>query len=884
MLADPSPPPKFTHLKDYRPPSFEIEEVYLTIELHNTRTKVLTRLSIRKLEEVEDVFLHGRELVPREVKINGRTLDSSEFQVDTEGLTIYGIPDRMVLETECLLNPEANERLEGLYKSGDIFCTQCEPEGFRGISFFLDRPDAMSIFKTKIIADKKRYPILLSNGNPIASGELEGGKHFVLWEDPFKKPSYLFALVAGDLGLVQSEFTTKSRRKIDLRIYVEKGNEHLCTHAMNSLKKAMKWEENRFSLEYDLDIYMIVAVDSFNTGAMENKGLNIFNSSCILADSQTATDRDFLKIEAIVAHEYFHNWTGNRVTCRDWFQLTLKEGLTVFRDQEFSSDLHSRAVERIENVLTLREYQFPEDQGPMAHPIKPSRYLEVNNFYTSTVYEKGAEVVRMIHTILGEKGFQRGMVKYFELYDGMGVTTDDFVDAMSRGNDLLNLDQFKRWYFQGGTPQVNVHTTYDEKNATLSLSLEQSCPPTPGQDHKLPFHIPLGLGLIGADGSEIPLKLIKSTARQPFLREGVINMQGEKETFVFGGVTSRPVVSLNRHFTAPIMVHLPMSTEDWVHLLAHDTDEFNRYEASQVLGKRIVNHLLERNHRGEEMAVEEAYFRAYEMLLKAENLEDSAKALCLSLPSERALHQGHNPIAIEDIFLMRKFLKRMLAERFKGIWEKIYEETNSVESKDYGVDVRDVGKRALKNCALSYLSELGTEESDTLTYNHFKNATNMTDSLTALGLLCHRETPYREIALREFFNRWKNQTLVMQKWLSVQAASNLPRTFDDVLALKKSDIYDETIPNLFRALVGRFSSNYIHIHHESGRGYVFLADEIIQMDKMNPLIASHLACAFRDFNRLPGIKKEMMEQELRRILASKGLSKNTFEIVDKILH
>ena len=870
--------PKITYLKDYKSPSFEISEVFLTVHLHDTETLVQSRLLVRKLKKSTNLFLHGKHLHLQSLVVNGSPLGVHEYELRGEGLEIKDVPETMVVETEVIINPQDNKSLYGLYKSGDIFCTQCEPEAFRKITFFLDRPDVMSTFKTKIIADKKRYPILLSNGNPILSGNEKGGKHFVVWEDPFKKPSYLYALVAGDLALIQDSFTTKSARSIDLRIYVDKGNEHLCSHAIKSLKKAMAWDEGRFNLEYDLNTYMIVAVDSFTMGAMENKGLNIFNSACILADPKMATDRDFLNIENIIGHEYFHNWTGNRVTCRDWFQLTLKEGLTVFRDQEFSSDMNSRSVKRIEDVLRLKLNQFPEDQGPMSHPIRPDHYIEINNFYTSTVYEKGAEVIRMIHTILGEEGFQRGMRRYFDLYDGMGVTTDDFIKAMRCVNN--NFEQFKRWYEQSGTPEVSVHSSYDSKKHLLTIQLRQFCRETPGR--KLPFHFPLAIGLIGRDGKDIPLVLKESTSDKPFVREGILNIREERERFTFEKVTSKPVLSFNRGLTAPIIVHGSMAMEDWCHLLAYDSDEFNRYEASQALGKMVVDSLLEQIHgNGEgDYSVREVYFEAYEVLLKEKNLDNSVKALCLTLPPEKILHQGQC-IDIEGIFKAKKVLKRKLCRKFKVLWEDIYEK-NAMDDP-HKVDRNSMGKRAIRNCALSFLSELCSQESFALLYDQFQNSSNMTDQLASLSLLCHFECEERKKALEEFFHRWKNHTLVMQKWLSVQARSELPGTLDEVKKLEESSVYDKGVPNLFYSLIGSFSSNFIHFHHESGEGYDFIARQVVERDGETPQVASSLSRAFEDFKKLTKAKQKLMQPHLEHILNTDNLSKNTFEIIEKIL-
>ncbi|MGZ3634171.1 MAG: aminopeptidase N, partial [Parachlamydiaceae bacterium] len=577
--------PKPVLLKNYTPPNYLIKKVHLCFDLEDEKTLVTSKMDfIRNPESTSNfsLVLNGEELKLHSIKLDGRLLSDAEYDVDEKILTIHNPPQAFTLQIENEINPKKNTALEGLYKSGGIFCTQNEPEGFRRITYFLDRSDVMAKYTTKIMADQKRYPILLSNGNEIGRGSLDNGRHWVEWQDPFAKPSYLFALVAGDLGLVSDTFTTMSGRKIDLRIYCDKGNEGKCAHAMQSLIKAMRWDEEVFGLEYDLDIYMIVAVDAFNMGAMENKGLNIFNTSCVLGDPSTATDANYARIETVIAHEYFHNWTGNRVTCRDWFQLTLKEGLTVFRDQEFSSDMQSRAVKRIEDVMTLRGRQFAEDAGPTAHPIKPKSYLEVNNFYTATVYNKGAEVIRMIQTLIGKEVFCRGITKYFELYDGQAVTTEDFIYAMEQVSGR-NFTQFRRWYSQAGTPIVEIDSQYDANKKTLSLCVKQRCEPTADNSEKEPFHFPLALGLLGKDGHDLPLQIAGKR-----LSQSLIEIAQPEETFVFENVEELPVLSINRNFAAPIKIEMDVSKSDLLFLMAHDSDPFNRWEAGQKLAKGVM--------------------------------------------------------------------------------------------------------------------------------------------------------------------------------------------------------------------------------------------------------------------------------------------------------
>ncbi|TNF05610.1 MAG: aminopeptidase N [Deltaproteobacteria bacterium] len=870
--------PTTIHLKDYKRPDYTITDVHLTFELEVTQTKVTNVMKVvHQGEAAAPLVLNGEQQKLIEVLIDGQKI--TDYELTDETLTLKDVPSHFELTIIGEINPEANKALDGLYRSGGIYCTQNEPEGFRRITYYIDRPDVMAKFKTKIIADKATNPILLSNGNPIGSGDLDGGKHWMEWEDPFPKPAYLYALVAGDLGEVKDSFTTMNGREIDLRIYCDKGNESKCGHAMESLKNSMKWDEDTYGLEYDLDIYMIVAVDSFNMGAMENKGLNVFNSAYVLANPKTATDHDFLGIEAVIGHEYFHNWTGNRITCRDWFQLTLKEGLTVFRDQEFSADMNSRGVKRIEDVQRLRQYQFVEDAGPTSHPIKPESYMEINNFYTLTIYEKGAEVIRMIHTMLGKDGFRRGMDKYFELYDGMAVTTEDFVHAMSIANGNYDLEQFKLWYKQSGTPELNFHYDWNEKDETLTMTVEQSCPPTPGQDHKKPYHMPLGLGLLGKDGKEIKLDLAGKEG-QPQIENGILHLKNEKETFVFRNVKEKPVPSLNRGFTCPVKIHAPLKEADFAFIMGNDSDEFNRYEAGQLMGERMVRHLLLEKKKGNTLSLDEQYMEAYGKILKDEKLDPNIKAMMLSLPAEGILHQGHNPIDHQAIFDVREWMTQTLADTYQEDFRKVYDQ--NVQSGEFKLDPHSIGQRTLKNTALRYLAMTGEVGHD-LVFEQQVAASNMTDEISALALLCRYENKFRNEAIRNFYDKWNHETLVMQKWLGVQASSTLDDTFERVQALEKDPIYDGTVPNLFRSLMGAFARNYIQFHHESGRGYKLIADKVIWLDKLNPQIAAGLSGVFKDYKKLLESRKALMKVELERIKETDGISKNTYEIVSKIL-
>ena len=878
--------PQTVFLKDYSVPPYLVESIDLDFKLHLTETVVtaVTKLSLHPELKGQKpaLFLNGEGLKLNSVSIDGTKLKEGEYQLTEEGLVIANVPDSFDLTVVNTINPEANTALDGLYKSGNILCTQNEPQGFRHITYYTDRPDVMTKFTTTIHGDKKEFPILLSNGNCVGKGDHGDGTHWAKWEDPFRKPCYLYALVAGDLGEIKDHFTTKSGRKVDLRIYCDKGNEEKCWHAMESLKQSMKWDEDRFGLEYDLDIFMIVSVDSFNFGAMENKGLNIFNSSLVLAKPETATDGDYIAIQSVVGHEYFHNWTGNRVTCRDWFQLTLKEGLTVFRDQEFTADMNSRTVHRISDVDRLRSSQFVEDAGPTSHPIKPSSYIEINNFYTATVYEKGAEVIRMIATLLGPDGFRRGMDKYFELNDGKAVTTEDFIHAMSVANNNYNFDQFKRWYFQAGTPEIEARWDYDKLNKTLSLHLEQSCQPTPEQDRKMPFFFPFKIGLVDAKGHDIILKLKDSTTPQPQIGEGILHISESESTFVFEHVDSEPVVSLNRNFTAPVKVHAPYQNKDLAYLLANDSDEFNRYESGQVLAERLMFKMVEELHDGKKPELDKTYIESWGALLGNDKLDPAIKAECLSIPAQAILNQGHSPIDYQAIHSVRIQTLVTLAKAHTSKIHEIYEK--HCDTGSFKTDHLAMGRRALKNWALSMLALADADDYKLLAHKQFSKATNMTDELSALKVLSNIDCDHRGDSLMSFYNKWKHETLVMQKWLGVQATSILPCAYDDVIRLEKDPVYNKAVPNLFRNLWMNFAMNYTHFHHETGRGYHLVADKIIDLDSVNPQMASRVSTAFRDYKKVKPALRPLMKTELERIVSHKNLSKNTYEIISKILH
>lgn len=877
--------PQSIRLQDYRPPTYLISDVFLTFELDETQTIVTSILKMERNKKLQTdggpLVLSGEELKLLEIRINGNNLEKeTDYKVESDTLTIFNPGEDFYLEIVNEVNPSANKALEGLYKSGNIFCTQNEAEGFRRITYFLDRPDVMAKYKTKIIADKKEFPTLLSNGNLIESGELDGGKHFTVWEDPFVKPCYLFALVGGNLGLVEDDYTTLTGRKIDLKIYCDPGNEKKCFHAMESLKKSMRWDEETFGLEYDLDIYMIVAVDAFNMGAMENKGLNIFNTNFVLANPKMATDDNFMGIESVVAHEYFHNWTGNRITCRDWFQLTLKEGLTVFRDQEFSSDMNSRAVQRISDVNSLRLRQFVEDAGPTAHPIKPSSYIEINNFYTSTIYEKGAEVIRMIHTLLGKEGFRRGMDKYFELFDGQAVTTEDFIHSMEVANNA-DLEQFKRWYSQTGTPEIKIDFEFDEKNKELRMDVEQILHPSPGQNEKEAFHFPLKFGLLDKDGNDISLKLKNTNNDQKMLDKGILEIKNLKESFHFEGILERPVPSLNRGFSAPIKLNVATSLEDYCFLLSHDMDEFNRFEAGQQLVTNLALDLISKNQSSEKLVLEDQYIEAFGKLLKDDKIDLLFKASAIMIPAEEILLQEQDTMDFNSTHFVRDFIIKTLASRYQNEFLELYECNHKEE--EFSLEVSSVGRRALKNRALGFLVSLETEDIYNLCLKQLNSATNMTDEFSALAFLVSSDNNYKEDSLKSFYKKWKDETQVMQKWLRVQASSSSKDTLDQVLKLEKDAIFDMKVPNLVRALVGVFATNNIHFHDPSGKGYNYLADRIIELDLLNPQVAARLAGGFKHFKKLNLQNAEVMKEALSKIRLHPNISKNVFEIISKIM-
>lgn len=874
--------PQTIYRKDYRQPDYFIDTIDLNFHLGDQQTVVTSRLLCRANggagEQRPSLVLDGEEMELLSILVDGRKLEKNEYRVDKESLTIPGVPAAFELEITTLLKPQNNTALDGLYLSSGNYCTQCEAQGFRKITYFLDRPDIMSRFTTTIEADMS-VPVLLSNGNLVEFGEKAQGRHYAKWQDPFPKPCYLFALVAGDLVRIADTFTRRSGRVVDLHIYVQNHNSDRCDHAMQSLKKAMQWDEEFFGLEYDLDLYMIVAVDDFNMGAMENKGLNVFNSKFVLAKPETATDDDYAGIEGVIAHEYFHNWTGNRVTCRDWFQLSLKEGLTVFRDQQFSADMTSQAVKRLNDVTMLRNFQFPEDAGPMAHPVRPDSYIEINNFYTVTVYEKGAEVIRMIHTLVGPDGFRRGMDLYFDRYDGQAVTCDDFVGAMEDGSGV-DLVQFRNWFSQAGTPLLSVSGEYDAEKATFSLVLRQSCPQTPGQENKQLFHIPFAVGLLGSDGREIDLLLDGKKQAQPL----VLDIKKSEQFFVFENIKQPPIPSLLRGFSAPVKLEYNYSDEELGFLLAHDTDSFNRWEAGQRLATRVLLKLIGDFQDQKELRLHNSFSGVVKKVLQQSENEDPAfLTQLLVLPSEKYMGEQLGVIDVDGIHLARKFVRRALAETFRDRFLEIYHTYSSNEPYTY--TPQNAGRRSLKNIALAYLMLLDDDEIMELCLRQFRRSDNMTDVLSCLQSLVHKENcPERQGALVSFFSQWKNDSLVLDKWFSLQATSPFPETLAEVKSLMDHPAFSLKNPNKVRSLIGAFcSANQVCFHAKDGEGYRFLADQVLALDTMNPQIASRLLAPMSRWRRFDTGRQELMKRELERILGTQGLSKDVYEIASKSL-
>ncbi|MCX2693855.1 aminopeptidase N [Pseudomonas sp. DCB_CB] len=879
--------PQVIYLKDYQAPEYLIDETHLTFELFEDHTLVHAQLVMRRNPArgagLPPLELDGQQLELLRASLDDQELQPGDYRLDADSLTVQPKAERFTLDTSVKIHPESNTALEGLYKSGKMFCTQCEAEGFRKITYYLDRPDVMSTFTTTVIAEQHRYPVLLSNGNPIGSGPAEDGRHWATWEDPFMKPAYLFALVAGDLWCVEDSFTRQSGREVTLRIYVEPENIDKCDHAMVSLKKSMRWDEEVYGREYDLDIFMIVAVNDFNMGAMENKGLNIFNSSCVLARAETATDAAHQRVEGVVAHEYFHNWSGNRVTCRDWFQLSLKEGFTVFRDAEFSADMNSRTVKRIEDVAYLRTHQFAEDAGPMAHPVRPDSFIEISNFYTLTVYEKGAEVVRMVRTLLGTEGFRKGSDLYFERHDGQAVTTDDFIKAMEDANGV-DFTQFKRWYSQAGTPRLEVSEAYDAAAQTYSLTFRQSCPQTPDKAEKLPFVIPVELGLLDAAGNDLPLQLAGEDAAQGTSR--VLSVTEAEQTFTFQGIQAKPLPSLLRGFSAPVKLSFPYDRDQLMFLMQHDSDGFNRWEAGQQLSVQVLQELIGQHQRGEALKLDQRLITALGTVLGNESLDPAMVAEMLSLPGEAYLTEISQVADVDAIHAAREFARQQIAEHlFDALWVRYQANREVSRSTAYVAEAKHFARRSLQNIALSYLMQSGKQQVLDATLEQFEHCDNMTERLTALAVLVN--SPFeaeRAKALAAFAEHFKDNPLVMDQWFSVQAASTLPGGLARVKALMQHPAFTLKNPNKVRALIGAFAGqNLVNFHAADGSGYRFLADLVIELNALNPQIASRQLAPLTRWRKYDDARQALMKGELERILASGELSSDVYEVVSKSL-
>jgi len=870
-------------LEDYRRPEWLVESVELDVSLDPTATRVRAALTLRPNGNgaaPAPLMLDGEALTLRALKLDGAALPPEQFVATPDQLTIAQPPQRRFrLEIETVVDPSANTQLLGLYRSGAIYCTQCEAEGFRRITYFPDRPDVMAVYTTRIEAEKADAPVLLANGNLVASGDVPGTtRHFAVWHDPFPKPSYLFALVGGKLACVEDRFHSMSGREVTLRIYVEPGKEPRCAYAMDSLKRAMRWDETAFGREYDLDIFMIVAVSDFNMGAMENKGLNVFNDKYVLASPETATDTDFERIEAIIAHEYFHNWTGNRITCRDWFQLCLKEGLTVFRDQEFSADQRSRAVERISDVRGLRAHQFIEDAGPLAHPVRPTVYREINNFYTATVYEKGAEVVRMLTHVLGPENFRKGMNLYFARHDGEAATIEQFVRCFAdvSGADLT---QFMLWYSQAGTPEVVATGRYDGRAKTYRLDLAQSVPATPGQPSKEPMVVPLAVGLVGRDGRDLPLKLAAGRA----IEHGVLILTEPADTFVFADVGEPPVLSLNRGFSAPIKLSANLCADDLRFLAAHDADPFNRWQALQTLATRLLVDNTAAMRANSAARQDPGLLAALGAVLADGTLEPAFVALALTLPGEadiaREIARDVDPDAV---FAARRGLQAAVGEHLAEPLLHHYRRLS--ESGPYAPDAVSAGRRTLRNTCLDLLAATQRADAILLAARQYQAANNMTDRMAALSTLSLSDVPERAAALDDFYARYADDALIVDKWLTLQATIPEPATLDRVKALTKHPAFSFANPNRVRALIHAFTlANHKEFNRADGAGYDFIVDTVLALDPKNPQVAARLLSALKSWRVLEPGRRARAEAALRRVAAAPSLSPDVSDIAQRAL-
>ncbi|WP_420336367.1 aminopeptidase N [Roseibium sp.] len=870
-------------LEDYQPPAYRIDTVHLTIRLHPSETEIVSVISVTPAEGTAPgtpLVLDGDDLTLRGLALNGETLKEDAYSVTPETLELFSPPaEPFELSVTTTINPDANTQLMGLYRSSGTYCTQCEAEGFRRITYFLDRPDVLAVYTTRIEASKTDCPILLANGNPMETGDIDkSDRHFSVWHDPHPKPAYLFALVAGDLARVKDSFETMSGALVELNIFVEHSNEAMCAWAMDSLKRSMQWDEETFGLEYDLEVFNIVAVSDFNMGAMENKGLNIFNDKYVLADPETATDQDYANIEAVIAHEYFHNWTGNRITCRDWFQLCLKEGLTVFRDQEFTSDMRSRPVKRIADVRLLKSHQFPEDAGPLAHPVRPRAYHEINNFYTATVYEKGAEVVRMLKTVLGAADFRKGLDLYFERHDGDATTIEAFLACFEDATET-DLAQFARWYEQAGTPVISVKTRHDPERQTFTVDLAQEIPPVPGQKTSKPALIPLRFGLVSANGRDMNAARVDGVE----IAGDVMLMEKARQKVTFSGVASKPVLSLLRGFSAPVRLDQTQSEDDLKLLAARDSDPFNRWQAVQTLAMQELLRLTRRARSNERLDPSHSVVEVFGRVLQDTELDPALKALALTLPSEADIAQEVGKDVDPDaIHAARQRLRTEIAVRHRAALSAAL--NDFMPSGAYSPDAQTAGKRAMSNRALHYYAVSSADDASEIVWKRFDGADNMTDRIGCLTLLTHDEMPNREEALDAYRARHEDNSLAMDKWFMVQATAPGPDTLEHVQSLKSGSLFEESNPNRVRALLQSFATgNPTQFARIDGAGFEFIVESVLEIDKRNPQVASRLLTSFRSWRALESVRCALAESALLKISSCEELSRDSRDIIDRTL-
>lgn len=869
--------PKAVYLKDYTAPDYLVKKIDLIVRIFDTHTEVVSSTVYKQNNSTAaDLVLNGENMTLKKIVLNGKELSPADYTLTEHTLTIANPGKDFALDITTHCDPANNTSLEGLYKSGTTYCTQCESQGFRWITYFPDRPDVMTVFSTRIEADEKKFPVLLSNGNPIDAGPLENGRHYTLWHDPFPKPCYLFALVAGDLKYIHDSFTTMTGRIVDLRIYVKDGDQEQSVYAMESLKRSMAWDESAFGREYQHDRFNIVAVSDFNFGAMENTSLNIFNTALVLAHPETATDADFYRVEGVIAHEYFHNWTGNRITCRDWFQLSLKEGFTVFRDQEFSADTNSRPVQRIDDVSFLRSYQFPEDSGPLAHPIRPDNYIEINNFYTTTVYEKGAEIIRMQKTLLGAENFRKGSDLYFDRHDGQAVTCDDFVKAMSDASGV-DLTQFKLWYSQAGTPEVTATGSYDEASKTYKLKLKQMLRPTPGQSEKLPMHIPVSVGLISANGDE--LKLENGATTQ------ILHLTQAEQEFTFKNIAAKPVPSLLRDFSAPVKLTTNLSDDDLRFLLIHDTDGFNRWESAQNLALRLITKMLDAHETGKPETVDPAFLKTIALLLDQcldTRTDKALLARMLTLPEFSIIAQARMTVDPDAIHAVLTAIELAILKSCGAKLQAVFDAYQTITT--YTPDPVSMGNRALKAAVLKYLCADQGQHGVNLAKSLYDSANNMTDRIMALANLVDTTSAEREQVLGDFYNRFKAYPLVIDKWFSFQARAARPSAVDDIRKLAKHPDFTLKNPNRARSLYGAFAmGNPVYFHNPDGSGYALLTEAVKVLDPINPHVSSRLMTSIRDWKRFTPDRQRGMKAVLEQVVGTPNISTNTYEIASKTL-